>query len=120
MLQPRQLVEDISRRVKEQCDKGAILGYWYQVHGGRRDYADQIRTVSGGTRIVPLVVSTGFVNVNELMVDLSKLISNNESAFQGVAAPTQEDPVIVLLLSHGEFQLPQVASPATLPPWFPG
>ncbi|QDU21746.1 hypothetical protein [Urbifossiella limnaea] len=117
-LSPADLVADITRRSQSRQPDSLVLAYWFCPDGPRKEYAT---AVTATTRdLVPLVVSGGFQVANNLIADLSKLIAEHEPELRHREPPTPDHPLILLLLSREEFRLPQTASAARLPDWFPG
>lgn len=96
--------------------------FWAAVPSNRQEYLGELIRLRQGYPCVPIIIrDASFDAPNALMSDLVELISNHRDAFNYFADPTTipKDRVVVLLLSRTEFALPQVASPAVLPHWFP-
>ncbi|KVW71504.1 hypothetical protein WK98_07745 [Burkholderia ubonensis] len=69
--------------------------------------------------IVALTVrDDGFRNANAVLSDVQRLFTANQTSFEFCRTQSAQR-ISVILLGKDEFQLPQGASPITLPRWFP-
>jgi len=118
ILDPADLLAYIRTRLPDRQPGAPIVAFWYCVDGPRGEYAAAVAAAAAG--VIPCVVRRGFQVANQLSTDLTDLIVDHRASLEPLPPPTAADPVVLLLLSRGEFFLPQTASAARLPEWFPG
>jgi hypothetical protein len=96
-----------------------LLVYWYVVSGNRDEFAELVK-VSAPNGVVCVVVREAlFENANSVFSDLVQLLEKNRALFEGLKI-SSSDKVAVVLLARRRLMVPQTASPAQMPHWFPG
>jgi hypothetical protein len=120
MLTADRLVDVIKNRCRGR--KEPVLVFWCQTAANRDEMRRRVEELRGDANIIPLVPrGVGFDNPNALLADLNRLIREHKEQFaaEGARAASADGPLALLLLSRTEFFLPQIASLAILPDWFP-
>jgi hypothetical protein len=119
-MSPQRLAQVAADRL--DAEESPVAGYWYEVRGDRDKYADDLRRLLVGTAIVVLVVrEIVFDNPNAVQSEFVDLIDKHRDEFEQVLSELPEYPpaVAVVLLTRRVPTVPQVASPAIMPGWFP-
>ena len=118
MLSPERIVEVARQRVGESAEPLHVL--WCRVDDeSRTRCAEQLREHRSGLALVPVVVrSQIFTDANSILSDLNQVLSTSKSDILGLDL-RQRQPIVIVLLSRGEFRLAQTGSLIRLPDWFP-
>ncbi|GAB3861962.1 hypothetical protein ACFPIJ_47180 [Dactylosporangium cerinum] len=119
-MSPRRLAQVVMDRLA--TEESPLAGYWYEVRGDRGKYADDLRRLLVGTAVVVLVVrEVVFDNPNAVQSEFVDLIDKHRDEFEQVLRDLPEYPPVVaaVLLTRRVPAVPQVASPAIMPGWFP-
>lgn len=119
-MSPQRLAQIVAERVETEVSP--VAGYWYEVRGDRDKYADDLRKLLFGTGVVVLVVREMiFDNPNAVQSEFMGLIDRHRDEFEQVLSDLPEYPPVIaaVLLTRRVPAVPQVASPAIMPAWFP-
>jgi hypothetical protein len=119
-LSPQRLAQVVADRL--DTEESAVAGYWYAVRGDRDGYAAELRASLAGTAVVVVVVREAVLeNPNAVQAEFVELIEKHRDEFERVFAALPETPrtAAIVLLTRRVPAVPQVASPATMPGWFP-
>jgi hypothetical protein len=120
MLSAQRILENIRDRSDRANEH--ILVFWCQILSNREEMCRKINAQKGDLDIVPIALrGSGFDNPNSILSDLNNLIRDHKDQFERGPEPFSQhaNPIILLLLSHTAFTLPQISSLITLPDWFP-
>ncbi|WP_433495477.1 hypothetical protein ACQP26_09435 [Micromonospora sp. CA-248089] len=119
-MSPHRLAQVVADRL--DTEESPVAGYWYEVRGDRGTYADELRRLLAGSPVVVLVVrEVVFDNPNAVQAEFVDLIDKHRDEFEQVlgALPEYAPVVAVVLLTRRVPAVPQLASPAIMPGWFP-
>jgi hypothetical protein len=118
MFSPERLAEILRTSLPPE---GSLRVIWVAVAGPRDEFADRLNSSLESFPGVSLVVRKGFDNANALLNDVTQLLEENRTACeQGLSGDFGVPAgVSLILLARSELNLPQTASPVTLPEWFP-
>ncbi|MEU8241786.1 hypothetical protein AB0C07_26345 [Actinoplanes missouriensis] len=119
-MSPQRLSQVVTERLASES--APIAACCFQVSGSRDRYADDLRRHLAGTPAVVLVVrETLFENLNAFQADFAGLVEKHRSKFEAIFDGRAEYPatVAVVLLFRHVPAVPQGASPAVMPAWFP-
>ena len=101
-----------------------LLACWVRVSvGNRHSYAATISDLGRSVPIAALVVRhQAFGNPNLIFQDLADLLNERKETLTDpdfVARVRDAGRLAIVLIGRGEFFMPQIDSPITLPAWFP-
>lgn len=119
-LTPAQVVAQVSTLHSEYSHP--VCAFWVAVPTERDLFASSLREVIGDGAVVPIVVrGVLFQNPNEILNDLARVLDSQRAELEALPTRLGARParVAVILIGRSELIVPQVASPITLPTWFP-
>ncbi|WFE98618.1 hypothetical protein [Micromonospora sp. WMMD964] len=119
-MSPQRLAQVVTDRL--HAEESPVAGYWHEVRGDRDKYAEDLRRLLVGAPVVVLVIrEIVFDNPNAVQSEFVELIDKHRAEFEQLFSELPEYPptVAVVLLARSVPAVPQVASPAIMPGWFP-
>jgi hypothetical protein len=110
--------------IRERCASpldAKIFVFWIAVEDSRTAYKTELIEAGNDLRLAVLVPrKQRFDNANALLEDLRDVLCDNqEEVLAAFHSTTAAAPLVVALLSHRHLELPQIASPMTMPVWIP-
>src|SRR4051812_45547998 len=109
-ISPARLAQVIEDRLS--AEESPIAGYWYEVRGGREEYAEELRRQLAGTPVVVLIVrELVFDNPDAVQAEFVGLIDGHRAEFEELFSSFTEYPptVAAVMLTRRAPDIPQVA-----------
>lgn len=111
-----------------ECVNGDIVDrqppigtYWYECGADRQKAAAEVLAANSAACLVPLLPKRGFDNANALLTDFRELLEQERNSIEErvVSAGRRKQAIGLILISRTKLREPLIASPVTMPEWFP-
>ena len=119
MVEPEVVASMIQSRAR---DRQTLRVFWVTVAGDRDEFAGELRRLTEGNTVVPVVLRTGrFVNSDAVMRDVADILDGVRAEIESMTDATSrgQHGVDLVVLSRRELSLADTSSPIVLPDWFP-